>query len=221
MKHYPKSYEDPLLPRQTILDRCGAIGESPDSYIKKWRTFSRKAHRDIFDIYVRQLWMEFRFTYNGIRRTKRRKNGFGIDVAFGVFMKRGVGISQYPVTSNFAFTSICSYFKDLFPEFLIRNPFEDADYYKYPYKHVTLDHMCLVYQCKDRLEMLQYAEEKEMGYSDFFNWVANHVLSHNDDVGREDYGLTKRHAFDWTYVKLNEDDKKFERFYEFPYVPET
>ena len=144
------------------------------------------AHRQIFNIVVRQVWLEFQVTYDGKRR-RRRKDGFRRDASYGWFIKSMVGISQKPIVNNRCFTAVATYLKDFFPDFLNNNPFKNPELYEYPFKHLTLDHLFFVYMCEDRIEMLEYADKKEMNILDFTNWATNHVLSYNEDIGHNKY----------------------------------
>jgi hypothetical protein len=149
---------------------------------------------------VCQVWLEQQFTFDGKRRKKRYQIGLVVDSTFGFFMRKIVGISQQPITGNLCFTAISAYLKELFPDFLKHDPFEEPEYYAYPFKHVTLDHMFFVYMCHDRMEMLRYADEREMDYLDFVNWATNHVLSYNEEVGEEIYCVTSA-RYMWPFIK--------------------
>lgn len=159
------------------------------------------------------MWLEQQFTFGGKRRAKRWQNGWGVDNAFSDFVK-AVGISQKPITANTTFTAVATYMKDFFPEFLKRSPFDDSEYFSYPYKHVTLDHLCFVYLHHERMEMLQYAEENGIRFFDFANWAVNQALCYNDEMGEEVY-VVAAFKYMWPYLKPKErvtgrNDKFFE-----------
>jgi hypothetical protein len=221
MKQYPKSYENLYEVennRNVYLDLAGSVYGSLDDLAEQFRSFYRDAHRSIFDVVVRQIWLEQQFTFNKARRKRRSANGFKQEATFSYFMKSVVGISQKPITNNRCFTAIASYLKELFPDFLYHNPFEEPEFFKYPFSHVTLDHMFFVANCEDRLDMLRYAEEKEMSFVDFANWAVNHVLSYNEEVGREVYSVASA-IYGWTYIKNNElPPERWEELFDFHYV---
>lgn len=155
--------------------------------------------------------------YQG-RRRRRRRNGFREDSTFGWFMKSMVGVSQKPIVANTCFTSVATYLKEMFPDFLIKSPFENPEYYKYPFKHVTLDHLFFVYMCEERIDMLKYADEKELNILDFTNWATNHVLSYNEDIGREVYAMSTM-RYMWPYIKNNEHSRGWsDKYFDFAYV---
>ena len=119
-----------------------------------------------------------------------------------------VGTTQKALTSNYFFTSTATYLKDFFPDFLKHNPFDEPEYYAYPFKHITLDHLFFVYMCHDRIEMLKYADEKEMNILDFCNWATNHAFSYNEEVGKEVYSLSIM-KYLLPYIKNNTYKKKW------------
>jgi hypothetical protein len=184
------------------LANLSALECSIDELAAQFKEFYQDAHRKLFNITLKQVWLEMRVVYQG-RRRRRRKNGFREDSSFGWFMKGMVGISQKPIVANMCFTAIATYLKDFFPDFLNKNPFEDEEYFEYPYEHVTIDQMFFVYQCEDRLEMLEYAEKEKLNYLDFVNWATNHVMCYNDEIGQDKYTLSTA-KYMWPYIKNND-----------------
>lgn len=201
MKHYPKVYEDiyPLTPNLRV-ERIGSSYGTVEELSSLFREFYKDAHRGIFNMVVRQVWLESQVTYGGKRRKKRGANGFSSDWTFGFFMKNMVGISQKPITSNFCFTALSTYLLDLFPHFDKYNPFTQPERYQYPYRHISIDHMVFVYNCDDRLEMLAYAEKRQMKFAEFANWAVNQALCYNDSVGKTVYTLSSAMRM-WPYLK--------------------
>lgn len=204
MKQYPKQYQDLYLQdhRAVSLASLDSLDGTIDELATQFRKFYFESHRQLFDIIVKQVWLEMRVVFQG-RRRRRRKNGFREDSTFGWFMKSLVGISQKPIVANMCFTATATYLKELFPDFLNRNPFKEPEYYKYPFKHVTLDHLFFVYKCTERMEMLKYADDLELNYLDFVNWATNYVMSYNDEIGKDKYTLSSA-RYMWPYIKNND-----------------
>lgn len=193
MKQYPKLYEDIYKQsrRDASTDKITSTFGSPEILGVKFRDFYKDAHVQMFDMIVKQVWLEQQFVYGEQRREKRVANGFMPDWAFAEFMKVHVGISQKPITLHPMFSSVSTYLKDFFPEFLKHDPFANPEYFKYPFENVTLDHLNFVYQVDGmRMEMLQYADDNKMSYMDFSNWATNHILSYNDEIGEDIYKIT-------------------------------
>lgn len=202
MKHYPKTHEDiSKPPTKRIIDGIGSSYGSIDDLVLRFRSFLREAHLEIFNILIKQVWLEQKFTFNGSRRGGRSSNGYSPDWAYSYFMKTYVGISQKPFTNGVIFSIIPSYFKDFFPNFSDHDPFEEKEYFKYPYSHITLDHLMFVYQHDERLELLDEAEKRSMNIMDFMNWAANIALSEEKKDGRSKYRLV-RSCF-MPYLKKN------------------
>lgn len=193
MKQYPKIYEDLYSGSKKGKrgDKITSTFGSPEILGRKFIDFYKEVHMQLFTMIIKQVWLEQQFMYGEDRREKRGKNGFTHDWAFSYFIKTHVGINQKSVSHNSVFISTSTYLKDFFPDFLKHDPFKEPEYYKWPYKNITLDHLDMVYQVVDmRLDMLQYADEQKMNYTDFSNWVINHLFSYNDEIGEDVYELT-------------------------------
>lgn len=194
MKQYPKKYGDISRspnPGGALLRSMGSSLGTVENLAMKFRDFYREAHLSLFDMLVKEAWLEQKFLYDGARRVKRSGNGMQSDSAFSYFVKAVVGISQKPLTDGMTFVAVTTYFRDFFPNFSDYDPFTEKEYFKYPYEHVTLDHLSLVYQCHNRLELLKEAEDKKMSIHDFQNWASNWVSCYNDEVGDIIYRLTR------------------------------
>lgn len=206
MKQYPKLYED-LYDASVENIRTRKITStfgSPDILSRKFIDFYKEAHLQLFDMIVKQIWLEQHFLYGTERRQKRMGSGHSPDWAFGQFMKTHVGISQKPITHSILFASISTYLIDFFPDFLKHDPFKEPEYYKYPFENITLDHLHFVYQVVDmRADMLKYAEEQKMSYMEFSNWVTNHVLCNNDETGKTKYELAIVRNL-WQHIRNND-----------------
>jgi hypothetical protein len=94
-------------------------------------------------------------------------------------------------TTTFFFNKIITYFDDFFPDFDEHNPFEEPEYFKYPYEYVSTAHLVLVYQMDERMDLLKKAEEEKMTYYEFLDFVLNYTLCVNDDLGKTVYTFRK------------------------------
>lgn len=183
MKQYPKTFADvSKRPSDEFISNMGSTLGSLDQLTHRSRAFQKDAHRILFDLIVKVSWLEQHFTFHGVRRAKRSGNGISHDWAYSHFMKGIVGVSQKAFTDGIIFSAVPTYFKDFFPNFTDHDPFEETEYFKFPYKNISLDHLAFVAQCHNRMEMLNHAEEWSMGIRDFVNWATNWALSYNDEV---------------------------------------
>lgn len=215
VKFYPKRYEDVCRfdTWEKRKQHVTASGCSVDELIAKFRSFYKEAYASLFDMIVKQVWLEQHVSYKNWRRTRRRGNCLEFDLAYGQFMKIAVGASQRVLTASVCFTPVATYLIDFFPEFLFHDPFKNPEKYKYPYEHVTLDFLVFVHQMDNRFKLLSEAEERGMSYAEFINWVYNWAFCYNEDTGKEIYQLRCGHN-NWPYIKNTQlkgfwENKKF------------
>ena len=194
MKVYPKTFEN-VFTSKRALERCNVDQikirgfETPTDYI----IFARRELKKLMEGYwmsvVKSSWLFFKFTYKGRRRAQMYGNAMDIDAAFTVFHKQyvGVDIKVFARTMPF-FNKLFSYFSEIYPNFDEHNPFdEEDDYFDYPYKNVSIDHMITIYQMPERLEILDYVEAHPMNYNEFLDWILNYINSYNEEKGEEIY----------------------------------
>lgn len=197
MKHYQRIYEDlfqdkPLLRKANIES---AIGELPD-LVSQFEDFFANTYRQLFYLSMCFLWLEKQLVFNGRRRTRRFRSGNAFDVLYSRFITQMVGRDQATFSRSRWFQVSATVAAELLPEFFLHNPFEEPEYYQWPFHHAGLDFMAYVYQVHNRFELLKFAEEKQMKYHDFKNWANNYVLCYNEEQGKEIYriGLTREGA---------------------------
>lgn len=178
MKHHPKRFEDigKFPPNAKTISEIGSRLGTVDELITLSRDFYKEAFLQIFLMTIKQAWLEHQYTLRGVGRNSPRGGMFSNKV-YGYFIKNIVGRSQKPLTDSLFATAITSYIPKWFPKFYAFNPFTEPEYFKFPYDHVSIDHLAFVYQCKERDEMLAYAEQKKLSYGEFRDWAVNHVNS--------------------------------------------
>jgi len=216
LKIYPKVNDDvcPIEPWSKTRESMDSLDGSLDELILKFRKFLKEGDVTLFDLVVREVWLEQQITINGVRRVQRKANGNFKDLSFSRFMRIGVGMTNRVITSWFCFTRIATYLIDLFPEFLFDDPFKSPEKYEYPYKNVSLGHMVFVYQMHNRLKMLEEAERRAMSYAEFTNWAHNWALCYNEDTGNDGMYQLNGGYTHWPYIRNNKlkplwENKKF------------
>ena len=208
MKQYPKTYED-VFTAPRYFSRCKIskvstdIDLPTDEYVSLLQKTIAGFERSIFDNLVKIYWLYHRFCYRGQHRLKNIGNGWMLDYAFGVFMRRFVGFDNRFLNFGPVFPKLASYLKDFFPDFDIQDPFKER--LEYPYKHVTLECLVMVYQMPERLELLQYMEDNRLGYLEFMDYLLNYLYCHNDDVGYQHYNLNVSTHTIMPYVRVARD----------------
>lgn len=192
MKHYPKVYEDLYRQRKVLkVDLIESASGTREELTTLMREFFSDSFRELFRIAVRYLWLEKQVIYNGKRRLRRFRNGHIPDQVFSRYMMGDVGRNNTVMTRSRWFIVVSTVAAEMFPQFLQRNPFEEPEYFEWPWEHVGIDYLCFVYQVENRMEMMEYANEKQMSFLAFKNWSSNYVLSYNDSKGEEIYSLSQ------------------------------
>ena len=199
---HPQRYEDTynLSLEKIGIEKIESALGSKEQLAKRFKDLYSEMHDFIFNFAVRQIWLEQHFVFCGKRRTKRHGNGMFADKAFSYFLRAVVGSSQKPMTMTFCFTAISTYMKDFFPDFLNHDPDKEPEYFKFPYKNITLDHLFFVYMMENRLELLDEAERRSMRFMEFANWAVNQAFVHNEQVDKVVYALANNRYF-WPHIK--------------------
>ena len=138
---------------------------------------------------VENTWLALHFIFRGKRRKHTFGNGNWYDRAYGYFMRNMVGNGFHTMTQTRWYYRVAFYINDLYPDFLSRSPFDEPEYFRFPYKTVTIDHMYLVYQMEERFDLLNIAEKRAMYFDKFLDYVVNHIYSVNEKLDKPKYKL--------------------------------
>ena len=207
LKIYPRVSEPvahTFAPGQ--IEKIGAEGMPLSELVTLTRAFYIDTYAKLFDMMVKEIWLEQKFVYNKKKRARRFGNGHGVELAFNFFMTGMVGMSQKFLTHDSLTSFLTNYVSDLFPEFMSKNPFTEPEYFKYPYKHVTIDFLYVVRDHHERMELLDYAEEKKMTIREFIEFVANQIYGYNAEVGKNIYELCRDRDFLVYARKVKDND---------------
>lgn len=197
MKTYEKQYEDvysnPLKLKKCLLSEVTTdIGLNAHEYISSMKKFIWKFEMDLFDNLVKYFWLSRRFYYKGEQRLRYFGNGHSIDSAYGVLLKHYVGTSRVMFTGKSIY-KVLTYLKEFYPDLDKRNPFEEK--IEYPFKHIGLSYLTVVHQMDDRMDFLNYAEKHKLRYTEFLDYMINHVYSANAESDKPIYI--------WSYLNFN------------------
>ena len=185
-KEYKKEYED-VFSSERLAKKCKiekvsvSDGTDINLYINKMRDTLEEYQLSLFDKLVKIHWLFRRFCYKDKRRKKTYKNGFELDGAFGVFMRKFVGMDSKIITKNHTNQVVATYLDSFFPDFDLSNPFESK--YEYPYKYMKFEALVLVNNMPERMELLAIGERRKMGYGEFFDYVINYINCFNEEHG--------------------------------------
>ena len=210
MKKYEKRYEN-VYSNESNLKKCNLdlvttdIGLDAEEYIELLKQNIGLFERTFFENLVKYTWLVRRFCYGGVNREKKRRNGFRLDGAFGILMRHYVGTDKTAFNHKVSYRLI-TYFHDFFPDLDIMNPLKDK--MLYPYKNIGLSYLYLVYQMKERLELLEHAEKTKMRYTEFLDYVINYIYCYNEEAGEDKYTWVFKTSS--PYVRTNSRIKKYE-----------
>lgn len=200
MQHHNKSYENVFSTdkpkgsgrgnRTFHLDKISIDGMSLDEYLLLSKNFMSEFYASIFDSSVRYAWLRRKFAYGNEKATPQmRKNSIQFCSAFMKFSRRHIGMDPQLITRSRFFQCVEPYFDTLFPGFDEGNPFDNPEYYKFPFKNISIDFLMTVYQLEERIDLLKVADERMMSYAVFADYVINHILSVNQGLDRERYKI--------------------------------
>lgn len=186
MKQYPQKYEKVFSGERALKrlnwDNITVKDDEPiEIWGKKVSDLVQTHELEQFDFLVKFCWLFRRFSKNGMKWIQNQKNGMQVSGAIGVWSKNYGNFNFTAVTNDYINKKIFTYFDDFFPNFDLGNPIENR--YEYPYEYMWFSHLVLVYQMKERLELLKIGEDKRMSYAEFSDFILNYILSYNEEHG--------------------------------------
>jgi len=195
-KDYPRTYErvftdEGLLRRNKPKGMSTTYKGGYTKYVEKFKEFRDANDRQFFDSIVRLMWLKKKLYYKRRMSLGNVRSGFKMSAMFRTFILSEVGFEYKMYSETFFFSKISSYFDDIFSGFNEHNPFEEPEHYKYPYKNITLAHMTAVYQMDERLEILKKADDENMPYCEFLDFVINYALSANEESPRDIFEIKR------------------------------
>jgi hypothetical protein len=229
MKREKPKYEKLFFDKKRIRRWCkkeliSAYNNDPetaDEYIKQTRKIFRSFYRTSWDHMIKMNWLLRRFTYDGHTRglhNSEKNNGIALDAAFGTFVRNHVNVDHRLLfNANSIFSKLSTYIDDFYPGFLDMTDVLDSKF-SLPYKNLGFEHMVLVYQLENRLELLASAEKKRMPYLRFIDYVIDHCYTKNDNLDSPEFDFILMNA-SFPYVKSKKyTDKIMARFNRKPKV---
>jgi hypothetical protein len=188
-KDYKREYEyvftsERIVTKGFELEKLSTLDNKPNlnDYKRQLLILERKFWKDTFNNLVKIKWLMNRFVYDGNHRTNR-KAGFWYSRALSKYMKYVVGIDNRMPFKGFVNAAIVDFLEDLFPDFHNRSPFEDPEYYRFPYKNLYPHWMAIVRRVDERLELLDCLNKKKLTYPEYLDYLLNWCLCYNDEFG--------------------------------------
>lgn len=193
-----------------VLSDIKAVGMEREEYENLFQTFLVSMFQRVFDDAVRLSWLRRVFVYRNTQVSHPLfRNLQRVNVIFAKFVRRIIGRDIQIITKSKYFTKLETYFEEFFPGFTEGNPFTNPDYYKFPYKNITVDFLLTVHQLDDRLKLLKEADEQKMSYAVFADHVIEFVSLENEKLDlpkpRYELILNKDRYFPF-FVRDNQKD---------------
>ena len=199
MNHHNKTYENvfsediPNSKSRLQVDNISAVGMELNQYRSLTHNFLRDMYSDLFLNCVKLSWLRRKFVFYGAKTViPIQKNSRVLANAFTKFLRRNIGNDIQILTKSRFFNKLeLYYFDQLFPGFEDEDPFTNPGYFAFPYKNISMEFLFVVYQLEDRFELLEEADKRNMSFAVFLDYVLNHTLSENEELGYNRYELTQ------------------------------
>lgn len=194
-KRRPQTYEK-VFTSETYLNLFNPLElqtdyhGGPQEYTDKFRSLFRDFDLFFFQLVVQYYWMQRRFIFNNKRKEHDRRSFPRTDAAYSTFIKHHIGSNYQLFTTTFVFSKVLTYLHDFFGKDMDKhNPYEEPEFYEFPYKNISIAHLTLVYQMDERLDLLKEAEKGKMSYYEFIDFVINYTYCVNDEMDRQVFTL--------------------------------
>lgn len=207
-KKYPLTYEKVFTSEGCLKTFTfeGLVTDYPggtEAYKNKFKSFFVEFDRFFWKLTIEYYWLQRRFVYQGIRKEHTRRTFIRTDSAYSTFIKHILGTNYQIFTTTFLFSKSLTYFQDFYGNMDTVNPFENPEYYTYPYKNISLAHLTLVYQMDERLDLLKEAEDQKMSFYEFLDFVINYINCVNDEQGRTVFTLYRAKKLSNWYIQYH------------------
>ncbi len=187
-KQYEDTYTVDKWRHKLDLNKISGVTSNFDEYTDLFNDFLKTFYVGLYSDFVKLSWLRRNFVYNGKRmRYPITSNGQYINGMFVKYLRRIVGMDIQIFTRGIAYSAIETYFNEFYPDFDEENPFENPEYYTFPFRHVSMEFLVPVSQMDERLLLLNEAEERKLSFASFQYLVTNEVLCINQELGRFKY----------------------------------
>jgi len=191
MKKYEKIYEDVIKTSDTRHKQFKSTkfylpeGLKIKDYAKYIDSFAHEYSKTFFTLYAKFFWIQWAF---GAKKGGRIDTGNNlVNNTNRKYIQRNIVGHELNIFMDGDFYWLNEYMKSMFPKLIYKKPEVIPVECVYPFKNITLEFMQVVYQMEDKMELLKYADERDMKFCDFCNYVVNHALCINDEIGRVKY----------------------------------
>lgn len=170
------------------LDRMSSTIMGLDEYTDFFKDFLRSFYFDLYNNYVKLAWLRRIFLYNGKKITANGNSRY-TQTAFVKYLHRIVGMNIQIITRGSHFSAVTSYFDEFYPGFDEGNPFENPEYYKFPFENLSLEFLVVAARLEDRMLLLEEANRQKMSYANFLDLIINQVSCVNEGSKNKKYRI--------------------------------
>lgn len=189
MKHkfidYPKEYESVFCTEENFKkhDINFMTTEHPDGwevYKASFKNFFKDLSNETFQQYIRYFWFQRKYAFKGISKKKYMGNGHSVMLSYSFFCRHYLGSNNSVFLKSFMFYKVLTFIIEWFPDIDDHDPAIEPEYYKWPFKNITIDFLTVVYQMPERMDILRLADERDLSYLEFLDYVVNYVYVFNE-----------------------------------------
>lgn len=155
-----------------------------ENYMADLRDLFKKHDRELYDFYVKFIWIRSRFGYLN-SKIKNDDRDRGARTGFALFLNKYVGIERrnYLVHDPIS-TALKRFLPEFYPGYYeMRNPLKEN--LEFPFKNLMLSHLIPVREMDEATGLLQYADSKNLGINDFMDFLANWTACYNEKYGEK------------------------------------
>lgn len=188
-KKYENIYSEDHNSKYTLhLEDISGVNMSLAEYTDLFVDFLRTFYSELYNYYVKLAWLRKNFSYKG-KRIGHNGNSKYVHGVFVKYLRRIVGMDIQIITRGSHFSSVTSYFDEFYPGFELGNPFENPEFYKFPYKNISIEFLVSVAHMDERLVLLKEADEQKMTHAIFLDFITNHVKCENEGRKKDKYEI--------------------------------
>jgi hypothetical protein len=193
--NYPKAYEDvfssPRLTRccdpRKVKVRNNVIPK--EEYERRIKELYSDFTSRLWDTCVKHCWLHFNYEYMGHSPKGMSRNGGFLDRSEAMYLRNTLNVDTriYNACDDLRmFGMMCDYVNALHPN-LKDEPDPWVNPIPYPFKHIGVSHLYFTKMLPERMQLIQYGEDKGMPYLKFMDFCINYAMNYNDKVAGYQY----------------------------------
>lgn len=216
-KNFPKEYENVFLTddvknkyKEELMSTLYEDGW--DEYKKFFKNYISEWSNEMFTQIVKYYWLQKHFQFKGVQKKKYALNKWDTDAAYAFFIRHILKFSHNTILKSFWTYKLTTYLDEWFPDMMEHNPFTEPEFFKWPYKNITLDFVIAVYQLPERKELLEYVDTQNMSAYEYYDYLINYVNVFNErHKGTPIYRFIYNMTTSPPYIRFNRSKTNIKR----------